>query len=227
MIEARKQTGEASSRNWRRVLSLGFDCQAQYQIRRYMRSIGSDGRVGLGSPTTVFSWQVTPFDGVLLYLRRDFAGLFERDDLYVGEHGIANRVADTLHLHEFPEHSAEALAANYARARERHDRLCARTRQLLADDEPTLLVFDSGTASLPDGQQAELRERLQHYNPGKRLGLLCTTSVRDAARFDWRGDGRAWSKALATQLEPPGLVAQVAWLLRRPSRAWRRELSPS
>jgi hypothetical protein len=208
------------------VLSLGFDCQAQYQIRRYMRSIGSDGQVGLGSPTTVFSWQVTPIEGLLLYLRRDFAGLFERDDLYVGPYGITNRLADTLHLHEFPAQSAEGLAAHYAVARERHDRLCARTRQLIADDEPTLLVFDSGMTPLEGGKAAELRERLQHYNPNKALGLLCTTSVRDPGR-DWRGDGRAWCKALATQLRPPNLLAQAAWLLRRPTQAGRGELSPS
>lgn len=195
-----------------------------------MRSTDTDQvsvHAGLGSPTTVFSWQVTPADGLLLYLQRDFAGMFERDDLYVGEHGITNGIARTLHLHEFPEQSVDGLSQFYAGARERHDRLCARTRQWLADDEPTLMVFDSGTSSPTADQTAELKERLQRYNGEKAIGLLCTTSVRDAERFDWRGDRRAWSETLATRLDPPGLLAQVAWLLRRRSPAVRRNLSPS
>lgn len=195
-----------------------------------MRCLGTDqvsGQAGLGSPTTVFSWQVTPADGLLLYLQRDFAGMFEREDLYVAEHGITNRLAGTLHLHEFPEQSADGLARFYVSARERHDRLCARTRQWLADDEPTLVVFDSGTSSPTADQTRELQDRLQRYNRDKAIGLLCTTSVRDPSRFDWRGDRRAWSRTLATRLHPPGLLARAAWLMRRRSAAVRGNLSPS
>jgi hypothetical protein len=219
----------AEAKDWRRVLSLGSDCQAQYQIRRYMRFVGTDrssNRNGLGSPTTVFSWQVTPMHGLLLYLRQDFAGLFERDDLHVGEFGITHARTGTLHLHEFPRQSGEALAAHYSAARERHDRLCARTRLLLTDDEPTLLVLDRGKRSITADQLAEVQERLHHYNPSKSMSLLCLATPRPA-HLDWRGDARAWSRALSAQLRPPSLRARLTWLLRRRTSAVRGELTPS
>lgn len=219
----------AEAKDWRRVLSLGFDCQAQYQIRRYMRFVGTDrssNRNGLGSPTTVFSWQVTPMRGLLLYLRQDFAGLFERDDLHVGELGITHARTGTLHLHEFPRQSAEALSAHYSAARERHDRLCARTRLLLTDDEPTLLVLDSGTSNITPDQMAEVQERLHRYNPSKTLSLFCLATPRDA-HLDCRGDARAWNRALAAHLRPPGLRARLTGLLRRRTSAVRGELTPS
>ena len=80
---------------FKRVLSLGPECRAKERIvERFGRAV---------SPSCIFDWQVTPADALLAYLRNDFRGMFDRDDLAIeaGEWIVHNTRYQTRHPHEF------------------------------------------------------------------------------------------------------------------------------
>lgn len=147
-------------------ISLGPSCASKFQLARSLyqrthpRGSVEDLRAAIHSrrasavfPRHLFDAQITPLKGLLAYLEQDFAGVFERDDLFVGRFGmVEHRHLGTMHPHEF--HPVEGVLdaavidAQYPAARAKFDRLAQRFRDHLNAPGPFLYV--RGEAFRPD-----------------------------------------------------------------------------
>ncbi len=165
-----------------KVIGLGFKCRTGFQIRRIF---GKHRCV-----QSVFDRQVTPLKTVVEYFRRDFRGMFEREDLIMVEN-VTNARFDTWHLHEFES----GIESGYALARERHDKLCENVRSCLHGGASILLVAQQ------DGHRKfvdELTDLIRAINPRLEFRVVAiddpTPDTNDG--ITWRGNNLIWDVAL-------------------------------
>ncbi|HEV7318203.1 MAG TPA: hypothetical protein VGO04_06260 [Ensifer sp.] len=183
---------------FRRIVSLGALCEAQYQIRRLTNDTSERARyvvglksAALGCPSSVFSWQITPLPALFEYFKRDFKGMMELGDLAVRDRVVVNTRFHTQHHHEFKKDlSDEGVAESFPIARRKHDAMCERTRRLVGDDEPTLFALARSRISAEE--LSELTDLIRFRNPSKRFDFLL---VEAADGHDWTGDDGAWNEA--------------------------------
>ena len=181
---------------FQQVLSIGQSCRARHHARRIFGKNNS-GRKG------VFDWQITPVEALLKYLERDFVGMLERSDLAINRGSVENTRFGTIHYHEFPELSQlDDLDARYPIARRRHDRWCAYTRNVMANDYSALFVL---AAPVADEAVGRISEAIGRFNPRKRF-LVLNGPENDHGQ-DWTGDTDVWTKHLEPfTVRPPALV---------------------
>jgi hypothetical protein len=168
------------ARVFQQIVSLGPDCRTIHQIReRFGRVSGRRG---------VFDWQGTPPAAVMEYLRRDFVGMFERDDLQVADGKVSNRRFGTSYKHLFPDGVTEAvLDARYPAVRKNHDRWCKTTRALIRNGRSTLFVLG---LPVTGRDMDELSMLVEKAAPGRDF-LLLAPPEGDRSD-DWRGDYDLW-----------------------------------
>ena len=180
---------------------------------------GVADRHGLGAPKTVFGKQTTHAGAVIEYLRRDFAGVFEFDDLDFEGEFVWHRSLPTRHMHYFSTNaSPDERRTEYPAARAKHDALCAATRALLTDKEATLFLFGG---ALEVSQRVEIEAEIAARNP-RRPFRLVTIDVSDRPpSYDgddgWQGNHEAWDAALASHNIDP--LHRQWWFRRRRIRA--------
>jgi hypothetical protein len=187
-----------------RVLSLGPSCEAKLNLVRILRA--REGRTDgarrvqanpKGAPSSVFDWQVTPESALLEYFRRDFRGMFEREDLIRGPGGwVVNTRFGTHHLHEFGAYDKDGdiIAARYTEARARHDYLCNKFRAMLGDPAPTLFVR---SVALNTSAKAELTEYVRKRSGADRFAFMTVPTDPDAGVLQWPANEPLWDAAFA------------------------------
>lgn len=191
---------------FRRVVSLGPNCRSKYQMQRVYG--------WMAGPRLVFDWQVTPPGTIIDYLRRDFRGMFERDDLELFEGTIRNKRFRTTHQHEFPAGvTIPELDDIYPRARLIHDRLCRRTRRAMGRGEETLFVL---AKPIPEATFAELDALIRERRRGRPY-LLLRGPEGDRSE-QWSGDDALWSRHLGPYSMGPTLRMRVAYRAHRIQR---------
>lgn len=177
------------------VISLGSTCRAKHQIQRvYGKYI---------SRRSVFDWQITPIQAVAEYLRLDFTGFFEKADLQIVDGEVWNTRFGVAHPHEFPVGvTIGTYEGLYQSARESHDRWCARTRSLIANDLSTLFVFCLPIAQEDLGYVEIIKQHIYRLNPQKRFHILLPPD--EEFGDDWRGNAELWANHLSCfQIKPP------------------------
>jgi hypothetical protein len=198
---------------FKQAASLGPDCRGKFHIKKILLHGGKRG---------VFDGQVTPPAALIEYLRRDFVGMFERDDLYVQDGRVLNRRFGTNHIHEFPEDvTDEMLDSLYPQARRKHDVWCATTKQTLTCKLSTLFVL---SRPVTKSEQDIIAELIQRMAP-RRTFLLLAAPDGDAGA-DWTGNHALWREHLSRFLIRPPVWTRIRlWLYRLRERR-RRKTSP-
>jgi hypothetical protein len=179
-------------RVFQQIVGLGPDCRTIHQIReRFGRVSGRRG---------VFDWQGTPPAAVIEYLRRDFAGMFERDDLQIADGKVSNRRFGTSYKHLFPDGATEEVVnARYPAVRKKHERWCRTTRGLIRNGLSTLFVLGLPVASRDMDEMSVL---LENAAPGRDFLLLAPPD--GDSRDDWRGNYDLWRRHFSRfSIEPP------------------------
>lgn len=186
------------------AVSLGPNCRGKFHLQRVF---------GAASPNGVFDWQVTPAAAIHRYLEQDFEGMFERADLLIRSGVVWNGRHQTSHQHEFPRGlTDDQLDLLYPSARARHDHLCRRTRALLRQRGPLLLVFSRPVAT---EMIEELARGVSRYNP--RLAFHLLAEPIEGSIGDWTGDTEVWNSMLSRfSIDPVHrLVAHAAAAYRK------------
>jgi hypothetical protein len=232
-------------------ISLGFACEVKYQLSRvlYFRKLLSSNDRGFRMAILtsdfgetrferhVFDWQITPFDAARAYLRSDFTGVFERDDLTLIDEGagpeVVHRRLLTRHPHEFPCRDGQLTEAildeTYPRARSKFDYLANKFRDHLRQPGPFLYVCKEvrSQAEIEDliallsagspehrfhllvvGQAGEPDHDLSALKDQVTKAILPPAIDKPIGR-DWEGDDAAWSAVF----EPFALVMDPGEIL--------------
>ncbi|UVK36326.1 hypothetical protein LHFGNBLO_003234 [Mesorhizobium sp. AR10] len=199
------------ARVFKQAVSLGPVCRGKFHIKKVLAYGGKRG---------VFDGQVTPPSALIEYLRRDFVGMFERDDLYIENKRVFNRRFGTNHIHEFPEDVTEAtLDLLYPEARRKHDVWCANTRKALTCGLSTLFVLSRPVAK-PD--LAEITDLVQGMAPRRKFLLL--PSPEDDSGDDWTGNHALWRDHLSRfMIRPPLLTRAKFWIHQMRKNRHRRK----
>lgn len=188
----------------RAAVSLGPNCRGKFHLQRVF---------GDASPSGIFDWQITPAEAIHRYLERDFKGMFERSDLQIRSGVVWNGRHNSSHQHEFPRGLTEdQLDAHYPAARARHDHLCRKTRALLRQRGPLLLVFSRPVPiEVTDG----LVRGVSQYNP--RLAFHLLAEPIEGSIGDWTGDTEVWNDLLSRFSIHPfhRFVAEAAAVCRK------------
>ncbi len=177
------------------IASLGPSCQTRFQINRWLAGNPASGAAALSG---VFDWQATPLPALLEYLRRDFCGMFEREDLAWFEGRVVHRRFGTSFLHRFPKNIAETDIGKYfVSALHKHEMACERLRLELNEPEvPLLLVVGQ---ALEPAVADEILAIAQRSNPASLTRLLCVDAVgmpSSPPRYGWEGNDAFWDEAL-------------------------------
>ncbi|TPN50213.1 MULTISPECIES: hypothetical protein [Mesorhizobium] len=157
----------------------------------------------------MFDWQLTPFETVLEYLRRDFRGMFERSDLVLRKGVVWNERFQTEHQHEFPaDLSPEQLNALYSKARLLHYHWCAATTEALDNPLSTLFVVGVPMSEAIAGQLSdEIAKRCSHK---AYLVLDGPEGDYPIGGSTWAGNRKLWAEHLSSfTIEPASLVASA------------------
>lgn len=168
------------------VISLGPACRTGFQIRRLF---GSKYCV-----PSVFDRQITPAPVILDYFRRDFLGFFEREDLVQGERysDVRNTRFGTVHPHDI----SVPIDVGYAKARQRHDRLCDNIRNAVNSTHRVLFVAqDAGHKSFG----ADISTAIAAINPSLRFEVVVVKDPGPPTRpepYTWKGNDAPWDKML-------------------------------
>lgn len=118
------------------VISLGPDCQAETQAKKYFPRLQHE--------TGPMGSQITPLPALLAYIANDFQGMFEREDIVVGNKGGGRNVKyGTIHPYEFPNGWA-----SYENARSRHDYLCGKMRAIMRSGKGVLFLYGTDDKSV-------------------------------------------------------------------------------
>lgn len=185
------------------IVSLGPNCRAKFQIRQNFNKYS--GRRG------VFDWQGTPPAALIEYLRRDFIGMFERDDLQIVDGTVTNRRFGTSYKHLFPNGvTEEILDAHYPVARENHDRWCKTTKTLLTSNLATLFVLCKPVAK---PEMDEIERLVKQMAPHRRYLLLACPDGDDEE--NWAGDHALWREHLSRFVIRPPLRMTLGLKIRR------------
>lgn len=209
-------------------ISLGLQCETKFQLcrHRFQREAGRDEPFtaamawGADNPwftTHIFDGQTTPFVSLLEWLRRDFRGVFELEDLIVEKEQPSHRVFATRHPHEFPARDGALTMADihaaYPAARSRFEHLAAKFRAHLASPGSFLYVLrEFRPAADVEALLALLSGPSRHVHllmvdwegkdtdaaslPDVSLAWLPKTVNKPAGR-QWEGDDAAWDRALS------------------------------
>lgn len=199
---------------YNRVVVLGRDCRPQHHIQRLpcFRRYGSLRQSSRMFPRSVFSWQVTPAKALLHYLRNDFKGMYELDDLRQREDGVVVNIRyDTVHQHEFPFDPPTSIRLEYRRARARHDYLCKITRRAIADNLPTLFVFGE---EIPDALRPEIVSNINRLRDGAPFTLVEWQEPSGPPTdpdHAWQGNHDFWRDKLTSfRIEDPASLPRLA-----------------
>ncbi|WP_287269220.1 DUF1796 family putative cysteine peptidase [Mesorhizobium sp.] len=184
---------------YQQIVCLGPNCRPKRQIQHHFGQ-----RI---SRRHVFDWQITPFETVLEYLRRDFRGLFERSDLEFRRGIVRNVRFQTEHQHEFPtDLTPERLDVLYSKARYLHDHWCAATIDALDNTLSTLFVVGVPMPEHIAGQLSnEIAKRCSH-----KPYLLLDGPEGDypIGGDTWAGNPKSWAEHLSGfTIEPLSAVA--------------------
>jgi len=182
------------SQRFDRVVSLGQSCRAKFHLERHWGAVRQNG----SDPVlvkTVFDWQVTPNEALLVYMANDFRGMMERADLGYRDGRVVNNRYGTLHLHDFPPNPV--LADHFDASRSRHDHLCARTRDAFASPLTTLFVrYETMTPH----SERRVRRAIARLRAGRPFTLAVISddgqTPTDPAQ-DWQGNWAHWDAELA------------------------------
>lgn len=204
---------------FQQVVTLGPNCRPKVQSQRVF-----------GKQTSrrhIFDWQITPAPAVLEYLRNDFSGMFELDDLIIKAEIVRNARYDTRHPHEFPKGlTNQDLRDCYLKARAAHDRWCAATRKALDNSRSTLFVLG---AAMADDELAEMAALIAARCPQKHY-LILDGPVGDHVGIGegdyWMGDHDIWSKHLSRFEIRAALPARMSYQLHRLRSNFRYLLPP-
>lgn len=158
---------------YNQVISLGPNCTAAYQAKRFF------GKACC--PSGIFDSQITPRTALLEYLSNDFNGMFERDDLELHKTYVINKRVGTQHPHEF---KGFPIDARYKLARDRHDYLCRKVRSAIESDVPTLFVIRSFDPV------DDLYDAIRAKNLDLRFHILAVPTPVTAT---WQGDDKEWN----------------------------------
>lgn len=168
------------------VISLGPACRTGFQIRRLF---GSKYCV-----PSVFDRQITPTPVIVDYFWRDFRGFFEREDLVQGERfsDVRNTRFGTVHPHDI----SAPIDSGYAKARDRHDRLCDNIRGAVNSSHRVLFVAqDAGHRTFG----ADISEAIAAINPSLRFDVVLVKdsgAPTHAEPHAWKGNDAPWDEAL-------------------------------
>jgi hypothetical protein len=191
---------------FQQAVSLGPQCCAKWQMREFFKPHHG--------PRGVFDWQVTPPEAVLDYIRCDFQGTFERNDLYL-DGTVKHRRFNTIHLHLLPgdEIDADSFEKIYPAAKRAHEKYCGVTREAIHNPLSTLFVL---SRPVPDEFIRELKSCITAINPLKTFTILPAPANDDITR--WDGDRDIWREHLAPyQITPPIPISlgNHLWRLRK------------
>jgi hypothetical protein len=146
-------------------------------------------------PSGIFDWQGTSAAAVAAYLRHDFAGMFELEDLRIEGGMVRNFRYGTWHLHQFPKGiGVEDIAAHYPEARSRHDHLSQKTLRLLRGRDRLLLCLNRHLSPV---HWARLWLQLRLRYPQLSFILLNGPKGDFPADVRWEGDDALWDRHLA------------------------------
>jgi len=192
-----------------RIVSIGDDCSAAYQIRRY---------TGIDTPL-IFDWLGSPPKVLTQLIEGDFAGFFERRNLVISD--LRDTVTDTgcgaVHPHAFSHDGQNGITeaiidAEYGSVRRRYDWLIDQWRML--GDNACLGFVRTARGN---GESAtELLDSLSRRFPASEIFLLLfrrglahdVTISGNVMIYDvshdagpapnyWQGDDSNWDDALA------------------------------
>lgn len=187
-----------------RFVSIGFNCQVAYQIRR---------ATGHGE-AYVFDWLITPLPALLRAIEHGLVDMLRPQHLSINEAG--NRVVDAAtgleHQHDFPtdEHHKvlPGFEAHVERARTRLLRRAERLFDLLGSRERVCLVRNLWKDELAPEQRAAIVRAFSRRFPASDLSFLWVSHYEagsDVTRVpwgaDWKGDDAAWD-VLFRRFEP-------------------------
>jgi hypothetical protein len=168
------------------VVSLGPDCQAATQSKKFFPRAQCE--------TVPMSYQVTPIKAIVAYFERDFRGMFERDDLQIGQNGGARNLRyGTQHPYEFPNG-----AASYSDARARHDYLCSKMRTILASGKCVLFLLGSDRRDELD----KIEDAIRTHYPNLEFRIVAARSPRP---------NTVWSHVRLPEWEAASSAAKKKW----------------
>ncbi len=147
-------------------------------------------------PSGVFDWLVAPGRAVRVYLRNQFSGTFELDDLIVGEDGYVHAKSGTQHMHAFPRNiTQDELLDRYAEARSRHEYLAEKTLNLFRGDRKLLLCLGARASF---HRYARLWLTIRWHFPTLKFILLNGPrgGAPEHAEQEWKGDDSVWDRHL-------------------------------
>jgi hypothetical protein len=219
-----------------RIVSVGQSCVTKFQIARhfYFQKHPTDdlntfrGQVvdpadrSIEFDTHIFDWQITPFPAVITYLRRDFVGVFELDDIAIDPaRGTAvNTAMCTSHAHAFhpagERLTTQDIREQYPSVREKFDHLADKFRGVLASDGPVIYI---SSFIIPTREVTAFVECLarRNYQQRFRLAMVGIRGQQDAvdvsafggsvschfvdppsksAKVEWEGDDESWEQVL-------------------------------
>jgi hypothetical protein len=208
-------------------ISLGYSCEAKYQIARVAKgrlhpkqsemafrfAISQGDHASSVYGWRLFDWQNTPLETVCDYIERDFEGVFEREDFEAtfdygvpADGGAVNARFETVYIREFfPVDPAVGritkaqIQEHYPSARRRFEDLVSDFRTLLTLPGPYLY-----TIAHPTYPEASTLNRL--------IGLLSSRSPDH--QFQLLVVGRY------------GHDSDLSALGNRVAKAWRRPVNP-
>jgi hypothetical protein len=191
------------------IVSLGRACETAYNLRRHYNF----------STAYPFDWWISTTDGVARFIADgDGTALYDPDALRLAPKGdsvVNPRYGIRLH-HEFPRQrdaTGQPVAAGWAEyvpaARERTDHL---TRRLFGTGGSLVFMRTFGPRDGDEAAVAALLAALDARFPAAQIGVVLVNfrgrapagyatqrlAVERPAGADWRGDGAAWDRALAT-----------------------------
>ncbi|MCQ4159822.1 papain-like cysteine peptidase [Roseomonas sp. GC11] len=192
-----------------RIIPLGSRCRLTHNLRAHFGFT-------TGYP---FDWYILPLHGLLAILEEGLeAGAVYHPDLLVEERDEAGRVQHIrnarygiIHEHDFPKDATQGVLPGWRehipRAAARFAALARRLAERPPGPPPLFVRERHGADRAPELLRLPaLLEKLQpggfelllvNYRPGQLPEGMASLTIEERPGFGWRGDGEAWSAALA------------------------------
>jgi hypothetical protein len=169
-------------RSFSRAVSLGQWCQTASQLRR---------QFGLPYCSSgVFDYQITPPEAVIE--KRDFRGMFNREDLIFDGTFVCNARYKTRHDHEFKN----GLDADYEQARKRHDYLCDKLRRVVLGTTATLLVLQTENSEDVAREVSNVISKINRDLPFRVVAVARPDIPPSRPEAAWEGNDDYWRDVL-------------------------------